>query len=971
MQIIHTADFKNNTILAERGVKCIIRGYAFVKDTKNWLKKKYQARYDFDEIALNDLLKNCELVTDEDKTDPDILNNLFDLTYEPCLELSVPEIINDEANAILGGERFGTYKIRVNSALNNKTRNGIQGKYKAIVLIGEKYTENDLYVSSLNKSYLAMILYFGVGQQASSHEIMGEDGGLEIGEADAFTINLQFSLSNVTPDVIESTSGFGINLNDDFAKILDKTEQKDQTTTQLAIEGAFLVPSGKEYKTKLELENGKTVHNENVMFIDKTLNLIPDTSKNNNIFNVTPKVNIFDDHKDKINKPQMLLSYGELVGDTFKTQSIGFEYDPFYFKLNEKAPEGNTRFDLFGGSTKRENEAYNDEHYAMTSGYLRLLSNRGHHYSGENDMFIAANDNDVGMNDGSMILSNANTAISAGNGNDDPFATSDAHFIKTNETSAVGLSGGALIDSERACINRQDHVMMIGAQQSSATISAGAYKPTEDNPYISAENTSGENVYPYGSPGQIGMIGMNASSMEFNGHGNIFIGHKGLLSNFGHDAVVFGNYNACGNKEYDICESCSGTGRVTCTACVDETGHPTGKIGQNVCTACSGYGTMIDPECNGVGFIEGYAHPRKTMECPVCKNTSADNCSACSGSRVVKYQPTIAYEDGCVMKVGDGYFRKNLMKNQNTFDMYDNFINITPENNCDLDIGPYLKRMNLFSVEKHGALTVHNNNYDTIPDSNVKHMIAEDFFAIRGWAKYDELSDRFANLQNGCYSPEAIYFSKRTTHNETWKLRVSELNDFIHDNYIKSSSVTLKTDVLNQAISDFYKNNNTYILKLGPIITYRWDAINGAKGAKGTTVGIIGAKGLSGLKGLCNTAGYKGKELKILDMRYKYYIEDILKAIRAEYGKTISNSSNLGKNPETYTFYCINCDPTKNLYFKGIRLRTIENGNYQTLYALNAAEPANVQRIIYKDNGYYGDYGVMNFNYAKSVSRIS
>lgn len=971
MQIIHTADFRNNTVLAERGVKCIIRGYAFVKDAKNWLKKKYQARYDFDEITLNDLLKNCELVTDEDKTDADILNNLFDLTYEPCLELSVPEITNDEANGILGGERFGTYKIRINSALNNKTRNGIKGKYKAIALIGEKYTEDDLHVTSLNKSYLAMILYFGVGQQATSHEIMGEDGALEIGENAAFTINLQFSLSNVTPDIIESTSGFGIKLGDDFAKILDKTEQKDQTTTQLAIEGAFLVPSGKEYKTRLELENGKTIDNENVMFIDKTLNLIPDTNKNNNIFNVTPKVNIFDNHKDKISKPQMLLSYGELVGDTFKTQSIGFEYDPFYFKLNEKAPESNTRFDLFGGSTKRENEAYNDEQYAATSGYLRLLSNRGYHYSGENAMFIAANDNTVGMNDGSMILSNANTAISAGNGNDEPFATSDAHFIKVDETSAIGLSGGVLIDAERVRISRQDQAMMIGTRQSSATISAGAYNPAEDNPYISTAHTGVESGHPYGMPGQISMLGLNVSSMEFNGHGNIFIGHKGLLSNFGHDAIVFGNYNACGNKEYDICESCSGTGRIACTACVDSEGHPTGKIGQNVCSTCSGYGMMIDPACSGNGFIEGYAHPRKTMECSACKNTSADDCSACSGTRVVEYQPTIAYEDGCVVKVGDGYFHKNLMKNQNTFDMYGDFINITPENNCDLNIGSYLKRMNVFSVEKHSALTVHNNNYDAIPDSDVKNMIAEDFFAVRGWAKYDELSDRFANLQNGCYSPEAIYFSKRTTHNETWKLRISELNDFIRDNYIKSSSVTLKTDMLNQAISDFYKNNITYTLKLGPIITYRWDTINGMKGTKGTTVGIIGAKGLSGLKGLRNTAGYKGKELKILDMRYKYYIEDILKAIRAEYGKTISNNSNLGKNPETYTFYCINGDPTENLYFKGIRLRTMENGNYQTLRALNTAKPAEVQRIIYKDNGYYGEYGIMNFNYANDISRIS
>lgn len=1838
MQIIHTSDFKNNTILAERGIKCVIRGYAFVKDTKKWLEKKHAARYDFEDITLEELCNNTVLVTDEDKNDPDVLNNLFDVTFEPCLELTVPEI-QDQKGTVLGGEKFGTYKIRINSALNNKTRNGIKGKYKAIVLIGEKYTEDKWHVITENKSYIAMFLYFGAGETPCFAE---KDGYLEIGDDTAFTINLQFSLSQVSPEMIAdintvndsnkytpvdpNATSFKIDLDDEYAAILAYSEQKDQTTTQLSIPGAFLVPSGKEYKTRLEIENGRIPENEDVMFLDKTFNLIPNTYKNNNIFNVTPRVNIFDEHDDKFVKPQLMLSYGGAGKDklNFTAQSIGFEYDNSYFKLNEKAPTGDTRFDLFGGATKRENAGYIDGSFNAMSGYLRLLSDRGYHYPSKDGLFIDSTDNVVGMDHGSMITSDSNTVVAAPSGKDAGSAQSmDTHLIDTRGTVASGLSGGLLVDCEHTYVTRQDGVTAFGSQQASATISAGLYNPAVDDPYrcpdcdgtgkvshyitkyistfyirrpysdpsrgdyfdfyavkntygnvmaslgqtetdiipedfdlnalikkafddgeltysdlfVTAEeakdaldefassqswpshstkyNTGNINIktgicyfailwsnsrayyeivkhddeyenwiyadiaqcdkselpailqaqadegkvgntswdhdtldawwgfateaeaqaaaeaciaagfntdqppivlsaYVYGAeasddpcprcggdgrfgyyglPGRLGMMGLNVSSMEFNGYNNFFIGHKGLLSNFGHDAIIFGNHNACGNKEYDMCEACSGTGRVKCTACADEeTGEPIGKTKQHpivqcsscfgfgrvnysaevctycsgtgeyngnpcpfchgmnlhsgvsageenrcwenfytcsaytasdaaiydcplcqgkgeitdynttawlLCPECSGYGQMQCPTCTGAGFIEGYEHalrtsacptckdslmkcpvcdgkgftgedplssmcnfcsgdrqvckicsgygtyecpdcsgynavpcpecnndtvalidcplcsgagilstddkarimaylpsastfdtlspenirdtfynrlfynrcyrcngsgiinekgyahvfyregfeyvyvgwlkqidyhetttwaltetiddaylfqnsidaynalqeyiayahpehdlgyemdsipetcpncqgcggydatahePDKRMHCPCCNNLRRDNvvsavsfyltpgyyttgsydysayreyynwgtdpenshiysgyddnrmlalidnhyaagvpggkiysldrkvgyhkcdlcngkqylavqewdkltpflgtdaksllkdwtmglgqkpgfvsnlvvggfyggpvygilcpkccnmpaiknlidfyedhdklpptilqnyydtfakmnyynnfnhgkftnsgvifddggytaacmacnylgnghtittfwtskdedgrlrpcttcdgagwyfnisgeritcpdcegknrlssplaittlgwiecpecvsgavaceacngtkhwyCTTCSGDGMVEYRPTVAYEDGGVIKVGDGYFYKNLMQNQATFDMYRDYINIKPDNNCDLDVGQYLKRMNLFSVENHGMLMVHNNNYDEIPDSVVKHNLADDFFAVRAWAQYDSLSDRFANLQQGCYSPEAIYFSKRTTHNEEWKLRIRELDYLIHDNYIKTNASMLKTAALNQAISEFYKNNNTFLLRLGPIITYRWEAVKGSKGAKGTkgwkgrkgikgtTLGMKGKKGMKGLKGLKGTKGYKGMTLKVVEKRYKYYIEDILKAVQTEFGKYISNNGNLGKNPETYTFYCINGDPSENLYFKGVRLRKMANGNYQTLNAVKGIKPSQVQRIIYKDNGYYGEYGVMNFNYA-------
>ena len=1776
MRIIHTSDFKNNTILAERGIKCVIRGYAFVKDTKKWLYKKAIAEetansYELEDITLEELCKNCQLVTDEDKTSEDILENLFDVTYEPCLELTVPEVddlrpvavdTNPETGevtyvpkgTILGGEKFATYKIRVNSALNNKTLKGLQGTYRAIVLIGEKYTEDKWHVWSKNKSYIAMWVMFGLGNPCNSAE---DEDGLHVKENTAFTINLQFSLSQVSPKIIEALSAspsatdyqmhdlnstFKIQLDPEYEKIMQHSYQKDQTTIKMDIPGAFLVPSGKEYMTRVELEAGVKRENEGIVFMDKTLDLIPNTYKNNNIFNVIPRVNIFDEHDDKFVKPQLLLSYGGLNGTTFEAQSIGFEYDPTYFAMNEKAPTGETRFDLFGGANKRENKAYDDSNFDDTIGYLRLLCDRGHHYSGEHDLFIQSNDNNVGMANGSLIISDKNYIDSA----------TDFHVMDSRQQSATNVSAGLVIDGERNLFENQYGVTAFGAQRASATCSAGLYEKETNDPYIcpncngtgkgiayeqrymptfytfdkSTNKVTVDVVYPngsnfgdtiiyvgeegksvpddfdiaaaiedagfggftkersfeseydaqvylnkfkdhyysiagedydvivdwkpgvkkfpkatvyfavctsqsygktsvlyknandeytlyvtseqadrgnidqsraiieraitngditedmcfktkeealafitqaeldnpggisvgepfiwavdanttwgilgpcqecngdgrvgaYGLPGRISMLGLNVSSTEFNGYNNFFIGHKGLLSNFGHDSIVFGNHNACGNREYNMCTACEGTGLVDCTACIDKkTGKPIGKIyeypwvtcpdclgygyafsghvecpvcngtgvvvdefgnetpcpncydaakgrstgqiiaedafavftcetcsGKKVvranvadptaekewilCETCSGYGKMPDPICSGHGYIESYVHDYRFSACPTCRNVlevcptcsgkghgsactncdgtgyvngnvcpncngdgwidgkcpTCDNdlqvcvtckgegtlvceecqgarfsrcqtctpdeeietctccsgtgyvydsytdtynqfsnvgtawsavraglvwdgamahsdceylgdvpepwswsssahtdpvpeawrsmankihsmmagfpynhgvgsleayclssfnelneagstaasgsvavsrgttlcttcngrgivdgetcptcngkgiitttetnkcmmrvacpicnnwqplfeawrhvgmkqfanrwaanlynnetegkknwgqyskitvkpgyktcdlcsgagmiepyeaceyvkacgfdeasdiyqiydygeggeafagwgrracpkcsnymvlsahisnayrqafanaftgtkhiinyynaahhdkasnittdwgvigccdecnqgdistvvpkdasdteakkkaaqrgwipcpgcdgagvqlcptcegtkhwfCTTCQGTGKVKYRPDVAYEDGSVIKVGDGYFYKHLMQDPDDFDMYRDYINIHPDENCDLNVGQYLKRMNVFSVESRGLLMVHNNNYDEVPDSNVKHNLASDFFAVRGWAQYDALQERFANLQNGCYAPDAIYFTKRTAHNEEWKLRIRELDYLIHDNYIKTNASMLKTAALNQAISEFYRKNTTFTLRLGPIITYRWEQIKGSKGAKGTkgwkgrkgikgvTVGTKGKKGMKGLKGLKGTKGYKGMTLKVMDKRYKYYIEDILAAVRNEFGKYITNNGNLGKNTETYTFYCINGDPKENLYFKGVRLRKMANGNYQTLNAVKGIRPAEVQRIVYKDNGYYGEYGVMNFNYA-------
>lgn len=2122
MKIFLTDDFKNSTILAEKGIRCVLRGFALVKDTKGWMKKLYGATsssgnlYDFEAMTLEELQQYTTLVTDEDKHNEDLLDNLFDITYEPCLEIQTPtlkkcpvcngkKIVDDhmcfvcdgtgkvpnsnEKGTVLGGEKFGTYKIRINAMRNNKTENGLKGTYRAIALIGEKYIEDGVHVISTHKSYIGIIIYFD-GQDMGNGDnalVVGgaqeDENGLHINGDTAFTLNFQFSLSQMhlvnDPDAM-------IEIDPEYQQIMQYSNQKDQTTTQIDMPGIFLVPSGMEYSHRVELEVGKNPKNEGIAYIDKTFNMIPDTYKNNNIFNVTPRFNIFDEHNDKFVKPLVMLSHGASSNSgEFINQSVAIEYDNKYFAMNEKAPTGASRFDLFGGATKREQNEYDDSHFSPGSGYLRLVSDRGRHLSGSNYAEILSNANTVGGNDVALYVSdnnyigeNARVVSSTDEDNTTTTAlvydTNDFHMIDSQGITATKNNRALIIDSNESNFEGQDGLTAFGTYKASAFTSADSYDGFRDDPYwcpdcfgdgkydpevhlnddelkkrIKAGETKfpggiknvqllpdkkylppatitygsdeweklgleigiagkdearvdndripdnnaqylwyidDENIYMYfrqgetdtfellnvtkdnaavnknctfsvfstdtdaglrfinhhrilytaknsydslditnkipvyisnnkyfksdrnavclffddatkiadkaipyqtlagmdyatiycyvspkeiywygdehnssrriniltqkfigydifsrqisddvtelckrtytdegntvevlmtitvhkeggvcktcngdgrvgryGYPGRLMMYGLNTSSVEFNGYNNMMIGHEGLLSNFGHDSIVFGKYNACGNKEYDMCLTCSGTGRLTCTNCAGGkvVGNPmkeceeclgfgyvnyqadlctycsgTGIANNEVCpmcngntytaysalgdktysafisgdeaiytcpicntkgevldlattalidcTVCSGTGKSACDPCSGHGFTEGYVHPLARSACPTCQNLltecphcggancndkytsgyeinmscpacsgtgtlnnepciycegdgritsgacarcnadlqvcdkclgfgqntcsecagdavvncyecnnpdpavecdlcngegtlddaakvreyvgsfnadsyqdwatsvtvpnedagdctvcngtgfkkkyliyaptslttsepsddskklcyiitrgdtsswnkklwvtgvtkfitetvivhteganyvpvtrsglryltsnsllaydkaeqnlttppliffnkdeadkflkdhendfyeaptstfiqgtwtvtnsycdfepllNAENydgcplapygarmsictppkgftlllnyktreeaeaalasiiqqspdvtfttgmlyvdenidenwgmcsvcggtgkasctitykcpkcsdistyeretlfpnptsneentqnhfsvfspanpvlfrnyhvpettgmiqekttpgyhecelcnglgyvgpderrrylgetfelryeelsgweryfvsgwegnggaghptersdfatqkilffgeepcsgagtlyigptsglssccpkcstffnqycrkslfdstpipentnlwdlpfdiastydrgylhidqyhydtysaksvfdkmwkkyldsneyslpqtflekrgvdrfcdscnfngkaqynkeqnveiksqicnecdyvdfsftdklgrsyklhdkcpncekknwtpksgpiqntvtidgrgiidcptcvggkepcdkcnqvkhwlCTTCGGDQIVDFQPTIAYEDGKVVAVGDGYFYKNLMLDSDKFDMYKDYINIKPENNCDLNVGQYIKRMNLFSVENNGLLMVHNNNYDEIPDPHVKHELASDFFAVRGWAKYNDLQERFANLQNGCYAPDAIYFTKRTAHNEEWKLRIRELDYLLNDSYIKTNASMLKTAALNQAIYDFHRKNTTFLLRLGPIIYYSWKGrkqitvkgskgikggkgmkgLKGAKGRKGMkgfkgmkgvnkiinqmyvaykgqTLGIKGSKGMFGLKGLKGTPGYENLELHITGMRYKFYIADILAAVQSEFGKFISNTGNLGKNPETYTFYCLNGDPSNNLYFKGIRLRKMASGNYQTLNSVKGIKPGYIQRIVYKDNGYNGEYGVMNFKYA-------
>ena len=1972
MRVFYTNEFVTNSLLAEKGIKFVIKGYCFVKDTKGWLKRQAANDYKLKEATLEDLQENCQLVTSQAKQSEDILDDLFDVSFTPTLELTTPDvaeeivgdIIPDARDEIIivkddqgnekkyrkkyGGDAFGEYRIRVNSGLNNNTMHGIEGTYRAIALVGETYTENAVYSESTHKSYLAMLMYFDGADNTEDKpgEFEGK-AGLTITDNCAFTIFFQFCLSEIDYRNTLLKDDPEMVLAEDYAKIVADFNQQDQTTIKWETPGIFLTPPNKEYSHRVTLEDGLKKEHDEIVYFDKNIILIPESERNNHIFNVKTKVMIFDDHNNRFVHPQMMLSYGGIQtpesSGTFINQSMAFEYDPKWFALNEKAPTASTRFDLFGGATKRQVSSYYDPDFAKMNGYLRLMADGGKHFGGNDSTFITSKRNEADATFSNLYLSDDNELKQ----------TDNTTIVDSRGNVTNNLTNGFIIDADACNFNDDIGLTTFGTLKTSAFVDVSGY----DISSMSAISGSAGSARP--PAGNNMFIGLNTSSVDFAGFNNIYIGYKGLLGNYAHDAIIFGKHNSNGNKEYDRCDTCFGDGLVRCTACcfnpekepniaaisrpelynpyglvptkelvtcpncqgyglatsahilcdmcggdgkVDDAGNitcikcdgtgilyvtgndaiyacedcresisstkGTGLVkSENTiwssCSACSGYGKSKCLDCSGNGFIENYEHklrcsgcescrkPTQTNNglntesvtgllkiCPVCSSWSANACITCSGTGVlnnekcwncegtgkglrgydrcdvcrgdgytedgrkcpncegtgknivcsacggdkqvcltctgegvcecpdcntmpgvitedgktfavgttynmiklttedadgnpklyvyrpsfndympisaknswaiyngenlyecneqgiisdlyyfffvgnptytladllhigvytyidgvfekvqtdadsiltvltkeekklttyargmvgcyscndgypnnledcpycsgrgkffgtefgwapndlcdyynygrmlsdetnsqtvqygllsnkefiekhknylasnvwlqvktdigdnaitqciydstevsqciydvlgqygasldvktsaakfnvnggvvnnakicttcdgrgyidklfqkcptcegrgyvtgygqtmwwvsclhcgdisniasragmpivrnyynkllnnmsdktmpimqgkklpnnkngysscdlcdgygivnsnystntkyvpsldnvikigvkheiddrdisingsvrniteifstdrlyvyddtsksyvsvescgytdviinkieqfgkiyytwiyqdkeysisndtafykfecikllngkstaiktcttcngkcittddgyneicgrcygtgkftdydndtyteyeykqlssleyvnietnekienildflfdgtcfnnnrlridykaevttnkrvnalknyfneiigekpyicngysydytfgdiysywwghaaygpsliqtgflcegaygrgpcpkccnsayfcnnalhadiivrhgsnytnaaarqtallnaiisaakengqqfnnyfnqchnysgsdltanayvnelgvtaycdacnpngtpqvyykdglivsandmgqypagstsavglidcntcgnngleagvttctgclglkhwycttcngdgeVEYRPTVAYEDGKKVAVGDGYYYENLFpRDKSEFNLYNDYINIKPDNNCDIGRGEYIKKMNLFSVENNGLLTVHNNNYDEVPTSDVKHNINRDFFAVRDWAKYDSLDERFANLQNCCYSTDAIYFPKRTVHNEEWKLRIRELYYLITDSYIKTNASMLKTAALNQAIADFYTNNTTYLLKLGPIITYSIKGVwkkgaKGSKGVKGVTTGTKGKKGMKGLKGLKGTKGAKGYYQKIVieNKRYKYTLPDILAAVKSEYGQTIMNSGNLGKDTKTYTFYCINEDSENYLWFKGVRIRKLLKGRYQTLNVVKGCKPYDVQRIIYKNNGYNGEYGIMNFNYSQ------
>ena len=166
MKTIITDKCKELMIHAYKGVKLALKGYCFLIDNAKVLNEinektgvinpnKLKSDEELEDILLSDIIKNDKIVYNPRKNGRDLLDKLFDFTYTPNLEL--------KSNT---GDPFGSYDIKFDRGLDTYAPKGFitsdytgnSKGFDAILIIGEKYTEDNYYVKGTNRSFLAAML---------------------------------------------------------------------------------------------------------------------------------------------------------------------------------------------------------------------------------------------------------------------------------------------------------------------------------------------------------------------------------------------------------------------------------------------------------------------------------------------------------------------------------------------------------------------------------------------------------------------------------------------------------------------------------------------------------------------------------------------------------------------------------------------------------------------------------------------
>ena len=816
MKVVFTKEFRNNAFLAENGIKFILRGFALLTEFSEDDAKNVT------ELCLQDIVENYDIITDERKTGADLINKLFDVAYIPTLELKTAT-----------GDRFGGYKFRINKDLNSEatskgTALSTNVEVKAIILVGESYNETSKSIETKNKSFLAAVL------TPDSDDWNLKDGYSRV-------ISLQLALGFNDQQEASTAASF------DEECYSAKSGPYDQETVKLETHSTWLVPSASERLTPYRDKNYNDAvkrlglapeYIEQIEYLPYTFNLVPVTEKNDAIYNINARFNIWDDHKDRCVKPQMILSYG---ADDNQTGEIGVTVDPWFFALNEKAGEGTTRFDLFG-----RDDTFSSENFDAP-GTCRII--------GANDTLSAAVDNFLYNTKKNSLNASASQFIEASNcfiSNSD-----DVRLYNAGAETAVDVSNLFAVNSNNEQYADSQNVMSIGADG-------------KDSRKFFTHVDDSENIT---------LIGQNKYATVKKTDNAIFIGHKGLMAYDKHNEkqmpIIFGKYNA---------------------------------------------------------------------------NDSVSSQNA-------------------IVAVGDGFFNPGMITNQDTFD-YDSLAEITPRNDAP-SAADYIKRLNVFSVESQSYIeNIHYNDYDDpeIAESADRRFetteAALDFFAVRSWHKDSDTPDGFmANELQTLFTPDAIYYTKPHAHLEQWKMRFKEITNFLSDNYIGNSDITLETYGLDTAISKGIKGTNIFTLPLEPKYHYRWT--NGSRVIEGYTKGLCGTFGVKGLIKQHQTTR-QNWDLKILESDNVITLSDLVRAVNAEYGRNIGYDGVNGKDSLAYSMLCYNTT-NSNLYIKGIRLRKTNKGN-QTLSLMKGVAPATTQRVVYQNNGQNAAFGAMNFDYAQGDS---
>ena len=999
MKTIITNKCKDYIFNAEDGIKFQIKGYAFLID------KEYLVQNADEESLKNLLLKDLyrknptefeeTIVYDPTKSKGgDILNRLFDTTYVPSLEAST----NDDYC-------FGTYTFKVDKGLDPKNPDGFVcetyncDKFDAILVIGQKFSENQTYVEELEKSFLAAII------------LKDDDSGFTTNDNELIT--WQFGLASTDASSVSGVSDF-------YDDIGEFTLHDNQTTELSSTKPLFLVSmSGLNYDEEINSIIHNTDSAESATFsgnyLPENIILTDETEKINNLWNVSSTVTIFDKHDSLVAKPQLMLSYN----DTYKVNSIAFTYDrsKSIFTLNPTNGCDNIQVDLFPENLHIENQFCVDPEikpfnhttissWSACSGnsrFFKLNSNGGRYSSGSFDT--------VEFNSNHNILSEYNEATT---------------FINSNRNELVNTKDLTLLNTDDSTFECVSDAISIGTYNTNVETTRTDLKDKiSGHTYI---GTNGLNTLltSFGTTNGITVIGNNSKSQfvdAFSGYiaqnyrdlgGNrvtaeIFnvtdfrhikgsVQTTGGVINVEYNANIFKYNTAYYPDEYlkndyasligfnglilnkNFYTNTDYTGRTYdgYSKSLNEShwtveGTPTAVSPNDYTVTFGSYNAYTNPyilnKDGSVTSINSYLYKLYDTSATDTDVSSIyvlpDGTSKVYDSTVQSAKPFILYfrnhqdsintrNDWEFYRIGsdEGDYSLNKIVVVGAGEQYktDEQMLFTPAENVAKNYGldSIGKRIDLFSIEQNSFQLVHNNNYDMNPHFSATQVLPiPGMFAVRGWEPV---------TQKYLYK-----FSTSAVNNGTQRENMfATINKYNLQNAIYTPSAILfplqrsSNDEyklgLNH-IQDYIKGNTITGVTKKLIYTDLKTEMDNFVDKRQTFV--YRTKGIKSL-----VKGIKGN---VAEWRHKLYIEDVFTGLSKK-GVNIKSSGLKGINSKVYTIYLVNDNPIHTLTFKGLRMRKV-GANYQTLMATKYIHPGMTQRIMYLDNGSNGEYGVMNFDY--------
>lgn len=448
-------------IFKQHGINLTIKGYMFFVDKERILAKKSE----IPNLKLSDVYKKNPLfnesicITNPLKNNKNLMDNLFDVTYIPAVEVSTNTDIH-----------FGTYKIRFDQSLNPLNDFGFNSEdyynnskhgFDAIILIGQKITENVENISKENKCFIAAFLIPDSTDELYLPKI--SDDKIDSIQYKSFDWKFSFSMSD--EEITE------LKFDENYQNLLDNTYVNKKDTIQLLNDiiisdvncDTQIDTIKKQIKEDFPTEESCWYNNPtNMFYIKNRLILSDNTNKINTPWTTDAKLVI---QTDKLNnKPQLMLSYlfKDNTSNEYINNGVYFLYNN-NFTIAQTSGKDNLQIDLFTTDQDKENsrcfkeniKPYNLSDYENVKScpsYMRLYSTNSKYNNSvggavfKNILEYHSNYNTVNnnlsttnvnlFNSNNNILTDVNNLVSFNSNNNKLMYFKDTVLINSNNLTA-------------------------------------------------------------------------------------------------------------------------------------------------------------------------------------------------------------------------------------------------------------------------------------------------------------------------------------------------------------------------------------------------------------------------------------------------------------------------------------------------------------------------------------------------------